>query len=113
MFPFVQGWDLSFADILPCYGVVNLTSQVLESLNHEQGPFFPFFGFSESTHLPHEICNSRASLDLLELIFWDLLGKVLRIIHANFHEVSLRFDPVSIDFLMECRAVFLRSFSEN
>ena len=113
VFRFVQGWDLSFAGILPCYDVVNLTSQVLESLNHEQGPFFPFLGFSESTHLPHEICNSHVSLDLLELIFWDLLGKVFRIVHTNFHEVSLRFDPVLIDFSMECRAVFLRSFSEN
>jgi len=55
----------------------------------------------------------RASLDLLELIFWDLLGKVLRIVHANFREVSLRFVPVSIDFSMGCRVVFLRSFSEN
>ena len=95
MFPFVQGWDLYFADILPCYDVVNLTSQVLESLNHEQGPFLPFLGFSVSTHLPHEIC------------FWDLLGKVLRIIHANFHEVSLRFYPVSIEFSVSRRAVFL------
>ena len=69
MFSFVQGWDLSFADFLPCYDVVN--------------PFIE----------PHEICNSRASLDLLELIFWDLLGKVLRIVHANFREVSLRFGP--------------------
>ena len=113
VFPFVQGWDLYFANILPCYDVVNLTSQVLESLNHEQWAFFPFFGFSESTHLPHEICNSRVSLDVSELIFWDLLGKVLRIVHANFCEVSLRFNPVLIDFSMECRAVFLGSFSEN
>ena len=105
MFLFVQGWDVYFADILPCYDVVNLTSQVLESLNHEHGLFFPFLG-SESTHLPHEICNSRVSLDLLELIFWDLLGKILRIILANVREVLLRFDPVSIDFSKECWAVF-------
>ena len=110
MFRFVQGWDLSFAGILPCYDVVNLTSQVLESLNHEQGPFFPFFGFWESTHLPHEICNSRASLDLLELIFWGLLGKVLRIVHANFCEVSLRFDPVSVVFRCGVRLFSARSF---
>ena len=80
---------------------------MLESSNHEQGPFLSDFEFSVSTHLPHEICNSRASLDLLELIFWHLLGKVLRIVHANFREVSLRFDPVSIDFSKGCRAVFL------
>ena len=72
-----------------------------------------FFSCSESTHLPHEICNSRASLDLLELIFWDLLGKVLRIVHANFHEVSLSFDPVSIDFSVGCRAVFVCSFWQS
>ena len=113
MFSFVQGWDLYFADILPCYHVVNLTSQVLESLNHEQGLSFPFLSFSESTHLPHEICNSRASLDLLELIFWDLLWRVLRIVHANFCEVSLRFDPVSIVFRRGVGLFSARSFLEN
>ena len=71
------------------------------------------FGFSVSTHLPHEICNSRATLDFLKWIFWGFLGKVLRIVHANFREVSLRFDPVSIDFSMGRRAVFLHSFLEN
>ena len=69
--------------------------------------------FRLSTHLPHEICNSRASLDLLELIFWDLLGKVLRIVHANFYEVSLRFDPVSIVFRRGVGLFSARSFSEN
>ena len=71
------------------------------------------FSCSESTHLPHEICNSRASLDFLELIFWDLLGKVLRIVHANFHEVSLRYDPVSIVFRGGVGLFSARSFSEN
>ena len=92
---------------------MHLTSQVLESSNHEQGPFFPFLGFSESTHLPHDICNSRASLDLLELIFWGLLGKVLRIVHANFCEVSLRFDSVLIVFRLGVGLFSARSFSEN
>ena len=112
-FRFVQGWDLSFAGSLPCYDVVNLTSQVLESLNHEQGLFLSDFEFSVSTHLRHEICNSCATLDLFKWIFWGLLGKVLRIVHANCPEVSLRFEPVLIDFSIECGAVFLRSFSEN
>ena len=69
--------------------------------------------FRLSTHLPHEICNSHASLDLLELIFWDLLGKVLRIVHANFREVSLRFDPVSIVFRRGVGVFSARRFSEN
>ena len=42
-----------------------------------------------------------------------MLGKVLRIIHAKFCEVSLRFDPVLINFSLRCRAVFLCSFSLN
>ena len=84
-----------------------LTSLVLESSNHEQGPFLTILGFSGSTHLPHEICNSRATLDLFKWIFWDLLGEVLRIIHTNFLEVSLRFEPVSIEFSVSRRAVFL------
>ena len=42
-----------------------------------------------------------------------MLGKVLRIIHAKFREVSLRFDPVLINFSLRCRAVFLCSFSLN
>ena len=84
-----------------------LTSLVLESSNHEQGPFLTILGFSGSTHHPHEICNSRATLDLFKWIFWDLLGEVLRIIHTNFLEVSLRFEPVSIEFSVSRRAVFL------
>jgi len=85
---------------------VHLTSQVLESSNHEQGPFLTFLGFSGSTYLPHEICNSRATLDLFKWIFWGLLGKVLRIIHASFRQVSLRFDLVLVQFLECLRAVF-------
>ena len=85
---------------------MHLTSQVLESSNHEQGPFLTFLGFSGSTHQPHEIWNSRATLDLFKWIFWGLLGKVLRIIHTNFREVSLRIEPVLVRFLECLRAVF-------
>ena len=91
----------------------NLPSHVLESLNHEQEPFLVFLGFSGLTHLSHEICNFRATIDLLKWIFWVLLGKVLRIVHANFHEVLLRFDPISIVFRRGVGLFSARSFSEN